>query len=79
MMKWKIWVKANWDNSIVELITDKKVKLTMSAEQVLLSWGKPQNINQSIGSYGVHEQWIYGSGQYLYFENNVLTNMQTPR
>ena len=42
----------------------------------LESWGKPDDINTTIGSYGTHEQWVYGNGYYLYFENGKLTNIQ---
>ena len=37
------------------------------------AWGKPNDINKSIGSWGVHEQWCYSFGSYLYFENGKLT------
>lgn len=70
-------VNPNWSNSVVELIKNQKVQRGMTDEQVLLSWGKPQKNNRSVGSYGVHEQWLYGNNQYLYFENNILTSFQT--
>ncbi len=54
----------------------KKVSIGMSKEHVLLSWGKPRNINKSIGGWGVHEQWVYPN-RYLYFENGILTSIQT--
>jgi len=47
----------------------------MTKEQVLASWGKPEDINRSVGRWGVHEQWIYDS-TYLYFENGILTSFQ---
>ena len=62
--------------SIVNLIHSKKVCIGMSKDYVLLSWGKPNNINKSIGRWGTHEQWVYGRS-YLYFENGILTSMQT--
>jgi len=52
------------------------VSLGMTPEEVhASSWGKPQSINRTIGSYGTHEQWVYGGG-YLYFQNGVLTTIQ---
>jgi hypothetical protein len=53
------------------------VKLGMTAAQARASsWGAPQSVNRSTGSYGVHEQWVYGGGNYLYFEDGVLTSIQ---
>jgi hypothetical protein len=40
------------------------------------SWGEPSDINKTSGSFGVHEQWVYGDGTYLYFENGKLTTIQ---
>lgn len=40
------------------------------------SWGEPESINKTTGSYGTHEQWVYGSYNYLYFENDKLTAIQ---
>jgi hypothetical protein len=52
----------------------------MSPEDVRASaWGKPEHINRSIYSFGVHEQWVYGDGNYLYFRDGVLSSMQTGR
>ena len=57
-------------------IQSKKIVLGMTEEQVLLSWGKPHDINKSVGSWGVHEQWVYREEYYLYFENGILTSWQ---
>jgi hypothetical protein len=58
--------------------TEKEgVKIGYTKEQVLNStWGKPQKINTTTNAYGTHEQWIYGGGNYLYFDNDVLTTIQ---
>ena len=42
---------------------------------VRASWGKPDDINRSVGPWGVHEQWVYGY-KYLYFEDGSLTSWQ---
>jgi hypothetical protein len=47
----------------------------MSKAMVEESWGEPNNINKTSGSFGVHEQWVY-KDQYLYFENGKLTTIQ---
>jgi hypothetical protein len=44
------------------------------------SLGDPDDINRSVGSWGVHEQWVYErpnyQNVYLYFENGVLKSYQ---
>jgi hypothetical protein len=54
------------------------VRLGMSAKQVRekTSWGEPDSMNRTVGPWGVHEQWVYGVGQYLYFQNGKLTSYQ---
>jgi hypothetical protein len=52
-----------------------KIWLGMTQEMTLESWGKPGDINRSVGSWGVDEQWVYGD-TYLYFENGVLSSWQ---
>lgn len=49
----------------------------MTREEVVASIGRPNDINTSVGSWGKHEQWVYGkSSFYLYFENGILTSWQ---
>jgi hypothetical protein len=57
------------------LVYQKKIRLGMSKEMVIESWGQPKDIHRTVGSWGVHEQWIYGE-TYLYFENGILTSWQ---
>ncbi|MDP2603499.1 MAG: hypothetical protein Q8S00_13040 [Deltaproteobacteria bacterium] len=64
-----------WPAEIKKKILERKVEIGMTAEQVTLSWGKPQRVNRTVGGWGSHEQWIYGS-TYLYFENDKLTSFQ---
>lgn len=58
------------------LIMDKKVKIGFSKTMCVESWGEPESINKTIGSYGVHEQCAYSADSYLYFENGKLTTIQ---
>lgn len=62
----------------IELILAGKIAMGMTTEQVRASWGVPYRRNRSVGSWGVHEQWVYGSytGHYLYFEEGILTSWQ---
>ena len=40
------------------------------------TWGRPNKINKTTTAYGTHEQWVYGNGKYLYFDNGKLTSIQ---
>ena len=67
-----------WNKTTVDRIIEKKISIGMTPEQTTLSWGKPKRVNESVGSYGRHEQWIYGH-TYVYFQNGVLTSWQSSR
>ena len=58
------------------IILEGSVQIGMTKQMCIESWGKPEDINTTIGSYGRHEQWVYGDGNYLYFENGILTTIQ---
>ena len=52
------------------------VSIGMSQQDALdSSWGRPNKVNRTTGSWGVHEQWVYDGG-YLYFEDGTLTSIQ---
>jgi hypothetical protein len=60
-----------------ERIDEGQVAIGMHPEEVRASWGDPGRVNRSVGSWGVHEQWVYGGGNcYLYFENGILMSWQ---
>lgn len=56
----------------LESVINKKLKIAMPKDIVILSWGKPEKINKSVYGNIIKEQWVYNS-QYLYFENGILT------
>ena len=66
---------VKWGPSVAKDICEGRVRLGWNKEKCLMSWGEPKDINRSIGSWGVHEQWCY-SNSYLYFENGKLTSIQ---
>ena len=74
----KIYGKAN-----AKLIIEGIVRIGWSKEMCKESWGNPNDINTTRGSWGVHEQWVYEFSyedyynmRCLYFENGVLTTIQ---
>lgn len=50
----------------------------MTDKMARISLGEPRSINRTVGSWGVHEQWVYYS-IYLYFEDGILTSYQNSR
>ena len=54
-----------------------KIGMTSSEVTIGTRLGLPESRNTSTGRYGVHEQWVYKGGIYLYFENDILTDIQT--
>lgn len=58
------------------LILDNIVQIGFTKQMCIESWGQPYDINRTITSGGIHEQWVYGIGRYLYFEGNILTAIQ---
>ena len=72
-----------WSEQVKSGILNGKILIGMTKEQVLASWGEPGKINRSVGTWGVHEQWVYGgcsqyrcNYNYLYFEEEILTSWQ---
>jgi len=66
-------------SQVRQCILEGKITKGMTMEEVIASWGRPRDINKSVGSWGVHEQWVYGGTShtsYLYFENGTLTSWQ---
>ncbi|MES2960846.1 MAG: hypothetical protein V4694_00490 [Pseudomonadota bacterium] len=57
-------------------VKQKRISLGMPEELLILSWGNPNNVTQSVGSWGVHKQYIYESN-YVYIENGKITSWQS--
>lgn len=73
--KRKVQLTKRFGASNANLILKGIVRIGMTKSMCRESWGQPDNINKTIGSWGTHEQWVYGNS-YLYFEGNKLTSIQ---
>ena len=51
-----------------ELAKKGKVRVGMTADQCRMAWGEPDRISRN----KTHEQWVYPSGNRLYFDDKVL-------
>lgn len=67
---------ASYGAANAKKILEGKIWLGMTANMAIQSWGRPEKINTTSGTFGKHEQWIYPNNVYLYFENNILTAWQ---
>jgi hypothetical protein len=49
----------------------------MKAAQVEATcWGKPNHISRKESSHGIHEQYVYGDGRFVYLHDGVVTEVQ---
>jgi hypothetical protein len=58
------------------LIEQGSIAIGMTEAQTRLSVGAPDTVNKTVGQWGVHEQWVYAGGNYIYFENGKLVSFQ---
>jgi hypothetical protein len=66
----------HWSERVWKAIEEEKVFVGMTSDQAKLSWGKPKDVNRTNTGSNIHEQWVYASGSYLYFEDGLLTTVQ---
>lgn len=64
------FTKEHYDAAVA-----RKVRIGMDACLIRAAWGEPEDINKTITSGLVEEQWVYGS-RYLYLENGRLRTIQ---
>lgn len=69
-------LRKKYGADIAKIMNDGKVKLGWTKKMCIESWGEPEDINTTIVKGLKHEQWVYGIGSYLYFDNGILTAIQ---
>ncbi|WP_105213254.1 hypothetical protein [Pseudoalteromonas sp. T1lg22] len=69
--------EQKWERKVFLAIRQNNIIKGMTYGDVRRSWGAPDDINSTTGSYGTHQQWVYRRGvaqsQFVYFENGVVT------
>jgi len=72
-----------WTNEMKKLVGEGQIKIGMTQEQLLSSWGNPNNVNKNAGGWGVFEQWSYGDVRYpynvtyyIYLQNGIISSWQ---
>lgn len=66
-----------WTAQTVADVLNGRVRIGMTAGMVRESWGNPSHINRTTTALGVREQWVYKGRSYIYFDNGVVSAMQT--
>jgi hypothetical protein len=58
-------------------VSERVVRIGMTAEQVRESWGPPDEVTRSSSEAGAYERWAYfDAGVYLHFQAGVLFGIQ---
>ncbi len=80
---WQKQLLAEEEKAIRAAKAQKKkegVRVGMSKQDVIeSSWGRPEKVNATTTAAGTREQWVYGGGNYLYFNGDTLVTIQTGR
>lgn len=74
------WYKRHfpsWTDDQCWAVWSDSLRVGMSPEMVIASWGRPKEVNRTTNSNGIREQWVFFiSGKYAYFTNYTLTSWQ---
>ena len=66
--------------SVITAIQQEKIMIGMPAEAVNLSWGPPDEINNTVTASSTQEQWVYGDhGPYVYINNGKVESWQNTK
>lgn len=71
-------LKKKFTDYEVEAIMSNQIYIGMSEEALIESWGKPDHINEDVGAWGVHKQYVYW-GDYVYIENGKISSYSVRR
>lgn len=59
-----------------EKVAKGLIWIGMTEEMLLDSWGKPEDINQTVTRYVARKQYVYPSSQYVYVVNGIVDAWQ---
>jgi len=66
---------SDWDDEVIATIACARFNMGMTAEQLRVSLGVPDDINRTVTQYGTREQWVYGN-TYVYLDDGRITAWQ---
>jgi hypothetical protein len=62
------WRAAGWTEVDIATIRAGQIRVGMNKAMVRAAWGAPATVNTTTTTAGTEEQWVYGLGQYVYFD-----------
>lgn len=71
--------KAIFDSSSLyteqekQAIKDKQIFVGMGQAALIESWGRPSDINESAGAWGIRHQYVYPGLRFVYIEKGKVT------
>lgn len=66
-----------WPERFRNAVIEQEVMIGMTRDMVREAWGRPVTINRTVTERGETQQWVYGRGHYVYFdESGVVTTVQ---
>ena len=70
--------ELRWSSALNKNIRRDVVVIGMDADDLIWSMGEPSKINESVGRWGKHEQFIYRNSniKYIYVQNGKVTSWQ---
>lgn len=60
----------------IHAILNREIFIGMSNLALLASYGLPEDINTTTGSWGTHSQYVYPGYRFVYVENGKVTSWQ---
>lgn len=67
---------AVWNKKDCERIAEKNIWVGMDKDQAILSWGLPNDTNNTVTGGGIRSQWVYGDfGPYVYLEGKTKADL----
>lgn len=65
-----------WSEEDCSNVAERKLWIGMTDSQLYVSLGVPKDKNNTVGSWGVHSQWVYGDfGPYVYLEGKSKNDL----
>lgn len=66
-----------WSADDCKNIAERKIWIGMTDDQLILSWGMPNDKNNTVTSSGIHSQWVYGDFKpYVYLEGSNESSLK---
>jgi len=64
--------RYGWPQETTETVLARRIQVGMNPTMVREAWGAPKAINRTTTGNAIREQWVYGPGHYVYFENGIV-------